>query len=251
MKRLISSLTLLFFFCLPSHAQTYVRSNAKTCGAGTSCATTAINAPTGSTVTLFYNTNADVTCPQSNTVADGSGGTNTFTLVDCEGNSDFGLTQMWVAPMVSGSASETITITFHGGSTRTASTIVFVSTGAAASPIDVSNKGNATSNVSQSFTTGQANEEIIACAAGDFWQTIAAGNIGGVSATVRQTGTVANAGDIACEDLTVSSIQTTQTAAVTIGGGGGTSAHGAISVVSLKAPGGAPAIVKRRSAGII
>lgn len=255
-------LCLLFIIALAvsANAQTYSTGTAIACAAGTSCATTSgISFSTGdyAVVVVFHGTT--ITCPQASDTVTDSASIFTFTAPSvCAPNNNTGTMTGFVAKATGTNASVTFTAGFPA-SRGAPAVIVLKYTGvAASSALDqtgVASTGVTSTNLTipsggANFTTSVAHEVIVACGEGDSSTTSwSVGSIGGTNATaVRQTiARTGGASQFACEDLTVTTVQSTITAAMTANASGGASLLSGV-VMTLKAP--IVTVVRRRGGGI-
>lgn len=220
MIRWFGPVALLLLFAIPASAQiqTLPGGAAQQCSTGTSCTTGDVNVSVGNTVVVTEFRGTDVTCPQAgDTVTDSAGNTYTSSL-NCKANGFVGVGQQFITVATHASSTDDITVTYSGSKAGPLVYVTVYSGVNSVSPLDIT-AGAVASATSSAFTTTQAAEVIVSAAANydnQFGTAITAGNIGGTLGTVRQTDGQ-NIG--AVEDLVVSTIQTSQTAALTYGVG--------------------------------
>jgi hypothetical protein len=240
MRRSLLILGLLFVLAQVVHAQSLVShtegSNKTSSTQSTIATSSTMNVASGNALVACVRQGTNNTAPTS--VNDG--GSNTFTHItasDATANSG-NLLSLWVMQNSVANATATFTATW-GTAQAFNSILVRQYSGVATSgATDASGTGTAAGPVSSvtssAFTTTQASELIAACAtAGGTTLTFSAGSIGGTTATNLLADGAGGAEMTSEEDLTVSSIQTAITAAMS----NGTSVtNWEISVVTLKAP---------------
>jgi hypothetical protein len=144
--------------------------------------------------------------------------------------------EMAYCPSVTSSASYVTTC--HFTSVNYVSCIALFFSGMTASPLDASAKSSAASSGSvmslgtNTFTTAQAKEAVIAC--GSYQAntaTFTAGAIGGLAATLAATSGTSSSGDSACEYVITGSVLTSQGANMNISG---TSTNLSLGLASFK-----------------
>jgi hypothetical protein len=239
-KRLLLALVLLFIAVQGAQAQSLVshtEGSNKTASTQSTIATSStMNVASGNTLVACVRQGTNNTAPSSV----GDGGSNAFTHItasDATFNST-NLLSLWVNQNSVANATATFTATW-GTAQAFNSILVRQYSGVALSgAVDASGTGTAAGPVSSvtssAFTTTQAAELIAVCAtASGTTLTFSAGSIGGTTAANLLADGAGGAEMTGEEDLTVSSIQTAITAAMS----NGTSVTGwEISVVTLKAP---------------
>lgn len=177
-------------------------------GGVASIAATAKNMTTGNTVVVGCRFFAGT----SSTVTDTAG--NTYTAAGAtltNGNS----IRMFYSANITGNAANVVQCNFSVNGTFTSISVVEYS-GLSSTPLDVNNTatGNSNAPTSGTWTTAQADEVIVGFTTYNGGVTLTAGNIGGTASNER-TAVVANT---KMEDLIVSSVQTSKTAAFAASG---------------------------------
>jgi len=241
MKKLLPILALLLFAPL-AHGQSYSTGTTKACASSASCATTVgLSFSAGDYAVVVVSHGTTTTCPQSSDTMTDSASIFSFSAASiCSPDVNIGIIEAFVAKATGSNASVTFTAGYPAS--RRTRVLVLKYTGVAgSSATDVTSVTASTGTASlqsNTFTTTLANEVIIQCGQGDTSTTsYTAGSIGTGSGTVRQSqaldgGTTYVA---ACQDLTVTSIQTGITATMTATSG---TVDNFGFVLSLKAPSG-------------
>src|SRR5260370_9832323 len=227
--RYLLSPSLLLLLVLPSYGMTFV--NEAHAGAdGTSSSTVAISATahtTGNLLTLGVGwTDASNTITVVS-VTDTAG--NTWTA-GMKANNSSTSSQMWFARNITGNANNIVTVTFSSATTYRRLVVVKYSGTNITSPLDVEatpNTGSSTSPISNSFTTTNANDQIVAFA------TVSGNTTPGIGYAMRTS----NVGNLsAMEDKHLTSAQTAINASIATDTNGAWNMHAMVFKDSAEPP---------------
>lgn len=178
----------------------------------TSIQTGSCNVSTNDVVMVACSQDTDTTAPTG--VTDTIGNTYThLSAADATYSTTILLTSWWTKSTGS-NASNKATCTWSGSHTYRAAQQRAYSGLTGSSDATMTASAQAASLTSSTFTTTAANEAIIACVNAGSTNTYTAGTIAGASATNLLADGSSGSQDLACEDLIVSSIETSQTASM-------------------------------------